>query len=122
MQIKQNLFLQNQLLFEEMRMEVRNERSQAEGATDDLKCIRPIIQLKKRTTAFDEMEQSDKTSIRLKHLWKCRLKHWDILMHLLRTEDGEVKVTVLSTEGHSSEMADEITHYVKIELGRCTKC
>ena len=27
-------------------------------------------------------------------------------------EDGEVKITVLSQEGHSAKMAEEITHYV----------
>ena len=27
-------------------------------------------------------------------------------------EDGEVKITVLSSEGHSAKMAEEITHYV----------
>ena len=27
-------------------------------------------------------------------------------------EDGAVKITVLSNEGHSSKMAEEITHYV----------
>ena len=31
----------------------------------------------------------------------------------VHNEDGEVKITVLSSEGHSSKMAEEITHYVK---------
>lgn len=100
------------ILFEEMRMQVRNERSQLKEQLTS-KMYSADHTAEEKNTAFDEMERLTKLDS-AEALMELQIKALGYPEAFVRTEDGTVKVTVLATEGHSRELADEIAHYVKM--------
>ncbi len=100
------------IIFDEMRMEVRNERSKlAEQLTTKVGSSETTAA--EKSSALDEMAKLTKrtSAEALMELQIVALGYPEAFVH---TEDGEVKVTVLSTEGQSLKMADEIARYVKM--------
>src|SRR6185312_2614093 len=97
-------------LFEEMRMEVRSERSKLKEQLVT-KMYSSDYTSDEKNVAFDQMERLTKldSAETLMELQIIALGYPDAFV---RTEDGLVKVTVLATEGHSLKLADEIAHYV----------
>lgn len=98
-------------IFEDMRMEVRNERSKM---TEQLtaKMTSDDYTAEEKNAAFDEMAQLTKQTSN-EALMEMQIKAFGYPEAFVRTEDGVVKVTVLSTEGQSPKMAAEIIQYVK---------
>ena len=98
-------------VFEEMRMEVRNQRSQLEEQLKTKVSSSEYTAVEK-SGALDEMAKLTKRSSAeaLMELEIIALGYPEAFVH---SEDGEVKVTVLSAEGQSAKMADEIIQYVK---------
>lgn len=99
-------------LFEEMRMEVRNERSKLKEQLTT-KMVSSDHTSEEKNEAFEEMERLTKLDS-AEALMELQIKGLGYPETFVRTEDGVVKVTVLSTEGHSKQMADEIIRYVKM--------
>ncbi|MEK3934260.1 SpoIIIAH-like family protein [Sporosarcina sp. FSL W7-1349] len=98
------------VLFEEMRMEVRNERSKMHEQLET-KMTSSDFTAEEKNSAYDEMAELMKRST-AEALLEMEIKAFGYPDAFVRTEDGKVKVTVLSTEGHSKQMADQIIHHV----------
>ncbi|KAA0966022.1 SpoIIIAH-like family protein [Sporosarcina sp. ANT_H38] len=98
-------------VFEEMRMEVRNVRSKL-GEQLMAKMLSSETTAEEKTKVFDEMGQLTKQES-AEALMELEIKAMGYPEAFVYNEDGEVKITVLSSEGHSAKMAEEITHYVK---------
>lgn len=97
-------------IFETMRMEVRNERSK----------LMEQLTTKVGSSEFTAVEKNEALDDMAK---LTKLNSAEALMELeiialgypeafVRSDEGVVKVTVLSTEGKSAQMADEIMRYV----------
>ncbi|MER2088783.1 SpoIIIAH-like family protein [Sporosarcina sp. JAI121] len=99
------------LLFQEMRMEVRNERSKMEEQLMT-KMTSSDYTAEEKNKVFEEMGELSKRES-AEALMELQIKALGYPEAFVHNEDGEVKVTVLSTEGQSAQMADEIVHYVK---------
>ena len=99
-------------LFEEMRMEVRNERSKLKEQLTT-KMVSSDYTSEEKNMAFEEMERLTKLDSS-EALMELQIKALGYPEAFVRTEEGVVKVTVLSTEGHSKQLADEIIRYVKM--------
>lgn len=97
-------------LFEEMRMGVRNERSQMQEQLTAK--INSTTDSKEMNAAFDEMDQliKQESAEALLEMQIISLGYADAFV---RADEGSVTVTVLSTDGHSSKQANEISHLVK---------
>ncbi|MEK5070454.1 SpoIIIAH-like family protein [Sporosarcina sp. FSL K6-1508] len=98
------------LVFEEMRMEVRNQRSKQEEQLLT-KMTSSDYTAEQKNEVFDEMAQLSKSES-AEALMELQIKALGYPEAFVHNEAGEVKITVLSSEGHSSKMAEEITHYV----------
>ena len=98
------------LLFEEMRMEVRNERSKME---DQLltKMTSSEYTAEQKNEVFDEMAMLSKQES-AEALMELQIKALGYPEAFVHNQDGDVKITVLSSEGQSAQMAEEITHFV----------
>lgn len=98
------------LLFEEMRMEVRNERSKME---DQLltKMTSSDYTAEQKNKVFDEMAMLNKQES-AEALMELQIKALGYPEAFVHNQDGDVKITVLSSEGQSAKMAEEITHFV----------
>lgn len=96
-------------LFEEMRMGVRNERSQMQEQLTSK--LNSAADSKEMNAAFDEMEQlvKQESAETLLEMQIIALGYADAFV---RAEGNSVAVTVLSEDGHSNKQASEITHLV----------
>ena len=97
--------------FEEMRMEVTNERSQLKSQLTSKINSTDYTALEKND-AFEEMALLTKRDTE-EALMELHLKSLGFPEAFVRTDKGIVKITVVSTEGQSKEQADKIIHYVK---------
>lgn len=107
---KQTPVFATSYLFEEMRMAVRDERSKIQGQLD-AKMTSPDSTAEEKNEAFNEMAELTKRDS-AEALLELQIKALGYPEAFVRTENGDVQVTVLSTEGHSAKLADEITQYV----------
>lgn len=98
-------------LFDEMRMEVSNERSKLKEQLET-KVTSSEYTAEEKNAAFDEMAKLSKLES-TEALMELEIKAMGYPEAFVRSENGKVKVTVLSTEGHSTAMADEIAKYIK---------
>jgi stage III sporulation protein AH len=99
------------LVFEEMRMELSNQRSKM---NDQLltKMTSSDYTAEEKNQAFEEMAQLSKRGS-AETLMELEIKALGYPEAFVYNEDGEVKITVLSSEGHSKKMAEEITRFVR---------
>lgn len=99
------------MLFEEMRMQVLNERS---SLKDQLlsKVQSPDTTAEEKSAAYDEMaELTKRTSA--EELMETQLKALGYPEAFVRKDGGKVNVSVIAEDGgHSTKMAAEITQYV----------
>ncbi|MFC5603517.1 SpoIIIAH-like family protein [Sporosarcina koreensis] len=99
------------MLFEEMRMQVLNERS---SLKDQLltKVQSPDTTAEEKSAAYDEMaELTKRTSA--EDLMETQLKALGYPDAFVRKDNGKVSVSVISEDGgHSTKMAAEITQYI----------
>lgn len=100
----------NSYVFEEMRMVVRDERSKMQEQLN-AKMTSPDYTAEEKNEAFNEMEAMTKRES-AEALLELQIKALGYPEAFVKAEDGEVNVTVLSTEGHSAKLAAEITQYV----------
>lgn len=98
-------------LFDEMRMEVSNQRSKLKEQLES-KMTSSEYTAEEKNKAYDEMANLTKLES-TEALMELEIKAMGYPEAFVRTEDGKVKVTVLSTEGHSTTMAEEIVRYIK---------
>lgn len=105
---QQSVFAES-YMFEEMRMEVRNERSQLQEQLT--KKINQAENAEEMNEAYDEMENLVKQQS-TENLLEMQVKSLGYADAFLRSENGYVTVTVLSEEGHSATQAQEITHLI----------
>lgn len=97
-------------IFQDMRMEVRNERSQmVEQLTT--KMTSSDYTAEEKNAIFDEIAELRKISS-TEALMEMQIKALGYPEAFVKAEDDRVNVTVLSKEGHSPKMADEITQYI----------
>ena len=99
------------MLFEEMRMQVLNERS---SLKDQLlsKVQSPDTTAEEKSAAFDEIaELTKRTSA--EEMMETQLKALGYPEAFVRRDGGKVNVSVIAEDGgHSTKMAAEITQYV----------
>lgn len=105
---KQSVFAES-YLFEEMRMEVRNERSQLQEQLT--KKINDAETTEEMNEAYDEMEKLVKQQSN-ENLLEMQVKSLGYADAFVQAEDGNISVSVLSEEGHSTTQAQEITHLI----------
>lgn len=105
---KQPVFAES-YLFEDMRMEVRNERSQLQDQLTSK--LNAAEDSKEKNATFDEMEQLVKQES-AESLLEMQIKALGYTDAFVRTEGGNVDVTVLSEDGYSAKQAEEITYLV----------
>jgi len=98
------------VVFEEMRMQIRDERSKI-GEQLLSKILSSDYTAEEKNKVYEEMGQLTKRTSS-EALMELQIKAMGYPEAFVYNEDGEVKITVLSQEGHSSKMAEEITHYV----------
>ncbi|AOV07821.1 SpoIIIAH-like family protein [Sporosarcina ureilytica] len=106
---KQQPVFAESYLFETMRMEVRDERSQIqEQLTSKLNATEDSEEM---NAVFDEMAQliKQESAESLLEMQIIALGYADAFV---RAEGNSVTVTVLSEDGHSNKQASEITHLV----------
>lgn len=99
------------VLFEEMRMEVRNERSKLHEQLES-KMTSSDSTAEEKNLAYEEMAKLTKRNS-AETLLELEIKALGYPDAFVRTEDGKVKVTVLSVNGHSKQAANQIVHHVK---------
>ncbi len=99
------------VVFEEMRMTVRDERSKL-GDQLMSKILSSDLTAEQKNEVYEEMAQLTKRQS-AEDLMELEIKALGYPEAFVYNEDGEVKITVLSQEGHSAKMAEEISHYVK---------
>ncbi|MCG7345164.1 SpoIIIAH-like family protein [Sporosarcina sp. ACRSL] len=99
------------MLFEEMRMQVQNERSTLKDQLTS-KVLSPDTTAEEKSAAYDEMAELTKRSS-AEALMETQLKALGYPEAFVRKDDGKVTVSVISEDGgHSTKMAAEITQYV----------
>lgn len=106
---KQQPVFAESYLFENMRMEVRNERSQLQDQLTTK--LNAAEDSKEMNAAFDEMEKLVKQES-AESLLEMQIKALGYTDAFVRTEGGNVDVTVLSEDGISAKQANEITYLV----------
>ncbi|WP_040228709.1 SpoIIIAH-like family protein [Bhargavaea cecembensis] len=99
-------------LFEEMRMEVRNERSQLREQLTQ-KITSEDMTAEERNAAFDEMQTLTKRET-AEAMLEMLIKDLGYEDAVVRAEDGSVKVNVIAAE-MSPAQADQIVYTVKSE-------
>jgi stage III sporulation protein AH len=99
-------------LFEEMRMEVANERSQ-QRAQLETQIASNELSADEVNKAYSEMEDLSKRET-AEAMLEMLIQNLGYSDALVRTGDGKVLVTVVSSE-HSKAQADEIIYTVKKE-------
>ncbi len=97
--------------FEEMRMEVRNQRGKLKEQLTT-KINSGDYTAVQKNSAYEEMALLDKQDTE-EALMELQIKSLGYPEAFVRTEKDIVKITVLSTEGQSKAQADEIIHYVR---------
>jgi len=97
-------------LLEDMRMEVRNERSQLKDQLTTKITSADYTSVEKNT-AYDEMAQLTKQDS-AEAMMEMQIKALGYPDAFVHTEDGKVSVTVLSEDGQSAKQASEITYLV----------
>ncbi|MCM3710923.1 SpoIIIAH-like family protein [Sporosarcina luteola] len=99
------------MLFEEMRMQVQNERSSLKDQLQS-KVISSDTTAEEKSAAYDEMaELTKRTSAEA--LMETQLKALGYPEAFVRKDNGKVSVAVIAEDGgHSTKMAAEITQYV----------
>ncbi len=97
-------------VFEEMRMVVRDERSKLQEQLN-AKMTSPDYSAEEKNDAMNEMAELTKRES-AEALLELQIKALGYPEAFVKTENGDVSVTVLSTEGHSTKLADEIAQYV----------
>lgn len=97
-------------LFEDMRMEVSNERSQLKEQLTT-KVSSADYTAEEKDAAYEEMAKLTKLDS-TEALMEMQIMALGYPDAFVRAENGAVSVTVLSSEGHSKAQADEISHYV----------
>jgi stage III sporulation protein AH len=98
------------VVFEEMRMQIRDERSKI-GEQMLSKILSSDYTAEEKNKVYDEMGQLTKRAS-AEALMELEIIAMGYPEAFVYNNDGEVKITVLSSEGHSPKMAEEITHYV----------
>ncbi len=98
------------VVFEEMRMTVRDERSKT-GEQLLSKILSSDLTAEQKNEVYEEIGQLNKRAS-AEALMELQIIAMGYPEAFVYNEDGEVKITVLSQEGHSAKMAEEITHYV----------
>ncbi len=98
-------------LFEEMRMEVRNERSKLASQLTT-KIGSSDYTAAQKSDALDEMAQLTKRNS-AEALMELEIKALGYPEAFVHSEGGSVKVNVLATEGQSKTLAAEIIQHVK---------
>lgn len=99
------------MAFEELRMEVRNERSSLQ---DQLlsKVQSPDTTAEEKSAAYDEMAELTKLTSAETSM-ETKLKALGYPEAFVRKDNGKVTVSVIAEDGgHSTKMAAEITQYV----------
>lgn len=106
---KQQPVFAESYLFEEMRMNARNEHSQMQEQLTTK--MNAATDAEEKNTAFEEMDQliKQESAATLLEAQIIALGYADAFV---RADGGAVVVTVLSEEGHSNKQASEITHLV----------
>lgn len=101
-------------MFDEMRMELSNERSQLRQQLTQ-KIASEQFTAEEKSAAFDEMNaliERESSEAMLEMLVKS-LGYSDALV---RVDEGKVAVTVMSDEAPTAEQANEIVYMVRSEL------
>ncbi|MBB4825690.1 stage III sporulation protein AH [Sporosarcina luteola] len=98
------------VLFEEMRMQVQDERSKLREQLT-VKASSADYSIEEKNEAFNALENLTKQTS-AEALMEMQIRALGYPEVFVRKEDGRVDVTVLSQEGHSKELADEITKYI----------
>lgn len=100
-----------QYIFEDMRMEVTNQRSKLSEQLRT-KITSSDFTAAEKSSAYDEMAvlQQRNTSEALMELQIKALGYPEVFVH---REDSAVKITVMAMEGQSKTLADEIIRHVK---------
>ena len=99
------------MLFEEMRMQVQNERSSLMSQLQT-KMLSSDLTAEQRSAAYDQMEELTKRTS-AENLMETQLKALGYPEAFVRKDEGKVSVSVIAEDGgHSSKMAAEITQYV----------
>ncbi|GKV68113.1 stage III sporulation protein AH [Sporosarcina sp. NCCP-2716] len=101
----------NSYVFEEMRMVVRDERSKLQSQLN-AKMTSPDYSAEEKNDAMNEMAELTKRES-AEALLELQIKALGYPEAFVKTDNNDVNVTVLSTEGHSAKLAAEITQYVK---------
>lgn len=97
-------------IFQDMRMQVRDERSEmVEQLT--AKMTSPDSSAEEKNELFNEIADLRKVSS-TEALMEMQIQALGYPEVFVRAEEERVNVTVLSTESHSTKMADEITQYI----------
>lgn len=109
---KQPVFAES-YLFEEMRMGVRNERSQLqEQLTTKMNATTDSEEM---NAAFEEMDKLIKQES-AETLLEMQIKALGYADAFVHADGDQVNVTVLSEDGHSKKQANEITHLIYTNL------
>lgn len=106
---KQQPVFAESYLFEDMRMEVRNERSQLQDQLTTK--LNAAEDSKEMNAAFDEMEKLVKQES-AESLLEMQIKALGYTDAFVRTDGSVVDVTVLSEDGYSAKQAEEISYLV----------
>lgn len=97
-------------IFEDMRMQVRDERSEmVEQLTE--KMTSSDFTAEQKSEIFNEIAELRKVSS-TEALMEMQIAALGYPEVFVRAEDSRINVTVLSQDSHSPKMADEITQYV----------
>lgn len=97
--------------FEEMRMEVQNERSNLKGQLTT-KILSADLTAEEKNAAYDEIDELIKRDS-AETLMEMQIRNLGYPEAFVRKDSGKVTITVISDDGgHSSKMAAEITQFV----------
>ena len=99
------------MVFEEMRMQVQNERSSLKDQLTT-KMFSSDLTAEEKSAAYDAMEELIKRTS-AETLMEIQIKALGYPEAFVRKDEGKVSVSVIAEDGgHSSKMAAEITQYV----------
>ncbi len=99
------------MVFEEMRMQVQNERSSLKDQLTT-KMLSADLTAEEKSAAYDAMEELIKRTS-AETLMEIQIKALGYPEAFVRKDEGKVSVSVIAADGgHSSKMAAEITQYV----------
>lgn len=99
------------MVFEELRMEVQNERSNLKDQLTS-KMLSSDLTAEEKSAAYDEIAELTKLTS-AETLMETKLKALGYPEAFVRKDNGKVTVSVIAEDGgHSSKMAAEITQYI----------